>query len=252
MADLVYRPIVGAAKAVFAGLGLRLDVVGAEHIPLAGGALLAINHTSFLDFALGGLPANRHGRRLVRFMAKDGIFRHPVAGPLMRGMHHIPVDRDAGSAAFRDAVGALRAGELVGIFPEATMSRAFDVKDIKNGAIRIARAAKVPLIPMIIFGGHRILSYGHRDLTRGRTIAITVGEPLPVSRDVDADTIALRNRMIELLDETVERYPDRPAQAWWIPARLGGGAPTLAQAAQIDEQVRAEKQARAAQQPDRG
>jgi len=149
VADLVYRPIVGAAKAVFAGLGLRLDVVGAEHIPLAGGALLAINHTSFLDFALGGLPANRHGRRLVRFMAKDGIFRHPVAGPLMRGMHHIPVDRDAGSAAFRDAVGALRAGELVGIFPEATMSRAFDVKDIKNGAIRIARAAKVPLIPMI-------------------------------------------------------------------------------------------------------
>ncbi|MBI1349681.1 MAG: 1-acyl-sn-glycerol-3-phosphate acyltransferase [Actinomycetales bacterium] len=241
MSDPVYRPIIVTAKALFLGLGLRIDIVGEENIPTTGGALLAINHTSFLDFALAGLPADRRGHRLVRFMAKDSIFRHPVAGPLMRGMKHIPVDRDAGSAAFRDAVAALKNGELVGVFPEATMSRAMDIKEVKNGAVRMARAAGVPLIPMIVFGGQRILSYDHRDLSPGKPIAITVGEPLPLPRGVDPDLLTdqLRERLRDLLDETVARYPATPPGAWWVPARLGGGAPTLEEAAEIDEQVRA-------------
>ncbi|MCF8527985.1 MAG: 1-acyl-sn-glycerol-3-phosphate acyltransferase [Candidatus Nanopelagicales bacterium] len=229
MREPVYRPIIWTARSLFAGLGLKFDIVGAENIPLAGGAVLAINHTSYLDFALAGIPADRRNHRLVRFMAKESIFRHPIAGPLMRGMKHIPVDRNAGSAAFRDAVADLRAGELVGVFPEATMSRSLEIKEIKNGAVRMARAANVPLIPMIVFGGHRIMSYDHRDLTRGRTIAMTVDEPLPTPRGTDPDEITndLRARMSVLLDETIARYPDRPAGAWWIPARLGGGAPPL-------------------------
>lgn len=229
MSEPVYRPIILTAKTLFAGLGLKFDIVGEQNIPSVGGAVLAINHTSYLDFALAGIPADRRGKRLVRFMAKESIFRHPVAGPLMRGMKHIPVDREAGSAAFRDAVAALKSGELVGVFPEATMSRSLEIKEIKNGSVRMARAAGVPLIPMIVFGGHRILSYDHRDLTRGRTIAITVGEPmeLPRGEDPDALTAELRRRMAVLLDETIARYPDRPDGAWWIPARLGGSAPPL-------------------------
>ncbi|HAN72443.1 MAG TPA: 1-acyl-sn-glycerol-3-phosphate acyltransferase [Actinobacteria bacterium] len=227
MSEPVYRPIIWAARSLFAGLGLKFDIIGAENIPLEGGAVLAINHTSYLDFALSGIPADRRGHRLVRFMAKESIFRHPVAGPLMRGMKHIPVDRDAGSAAFRDAVAALKAGELVGVFPEATMSRSLEIKEIKNGAVRMARAADVPLIPMIVFGGHRILSYDHRDLTRGRTIVMTVAEPIPVPRGSNPDevTTQLRERMAVLLDQTIARYPDQPPGAWWIPARLGGSAP---------------------------
>jgi 1-acyl-sn-glycerol-3-phosphate acyltransferase len=248
MVDPVYRPIILTAKTVFTGLGLSIDIVGLEHLPRSGGALLAINHTSYLDFALGGIPADRVGHRLVRFMAKDGIFRHPVAGPLMRGMKHISVDREAGSAAFRDAVAALKAGELVGIFPEATMSRSFEIKEIKNGAVRMARAANVPLIPMIVFGGHRILSYDHTDFSRGKPICITIDEPLPVPKGADADALTeqLHARMAALLDETIERYPDKPPGAWWIPKRLGGSAPTIEEAAAIDERVRQEKAAKRA------
>jgi 1-acyl-sn-glycerol-3-phosphate acyltransferase len=248
VSDPVYRPIILTAKTLFFGLGLKLDVVGEENIPRVGGALLAINHTSYLDFALAGLPADRRGHRLVRFMAKDSIFRHPVAGPLMRGMKHIPVDRDAGSAAFRDAVADLKAGELVGVFPEATMSRAMDIKGIKNGAVRMARAANVPLIPMIVFGGARVLSYDHRDFSRGTPIAITVGEPLPLPRGTNPDVLTdeLAERMRSLLDETVARYPDTPAGAWWVPERLGGGAPTLAEAEAIDEERRRAKRAKGA------
>lgn len=245
MGEPVYRPIIWTAKSLFAGLGIRFDIVGEQHVPLEGGAILAMNHTSYLDFALAGVPVDRRGHRLVRFMAKDGIFKHPVAGPLMRGMKHIPVDRDAGSAAFRDAVAALKGGEIVGVFPEATMSRSLEIKEIKNGAVRMARAANVPLIPMIVFGGHRILSYGHRDLTRGRTIAMTIGEPMPTPRgeDPDALTEQLRERLTALLDETIERYPDRPEGAVWIPARLGGSAPTLEEAQEIERQARERRSA---------
>jgi len=243
--DPTYRPIIGVAKGVFAGLGVRFDVVGEENIPLEGGALLAMNHTSFLDFALGGMPANMRGKRLVRYMAKDAVFKHWLGGPLMRGMRHIPVDREHGSQSFRDAVRYLKAGELVGIFPEATMSRAMDVKDIKTGAVRIAVAADVPLIPMCILGGARILSYGHRDFSRGVRVAITVGTPMHPKRGDDADalTVELRQRMRDLLDETVARYPYE-GSPWWIPARLGGSAPTLEEAEVLDEQARERKAAK--------
>src|SRR3954451_17481492 len=109
------------ARVAFAALGLRFTVTGTEHVPRTGGAVMAINHTGYLDFTFAGYAARPAGR-LVRFMAKDEIFHNPVAGPLMRGMKHIPVDRDAGSAAFGPAVRALRDGEIVGVFPEATMS----------------------------------------------------------------------------------------------------------------------------------
>jgi len=245
MAEPLYRGIVGAFKGVFRGLGMTLDITGVENIPASGGAILAINHTSYLDFALGGVPADRRGRRLVRFMAKDSIFRHPVAGPLMRGMKHIPVDRDAGSAAFRDAVDAAKAGELIGVFPEATMSQSLEIKELKNGAVRMARAAKVPLLPMIIFGGHRVLAYDVRDFTRGRTICMTVGEPLEIPKGTNPDelTVALQERLKELLDETIARYPDKPAGAPWIPQRLGGSAPTLEEAQAAEDERRARKRA---------
>ena len=247
MVEYVYAPVVAAARLSFAGLGLKIDLRGTENVPRRGGAVLASNHVSYLDFIYAGLGAHPSGR-YVRFMAKDSVWKNPVAGPLMRGMKHIPVDRDAGTAAFRDAVRDLRAGELVGIFPEATMSRSLEIKEIKNGAVRIARTANVPLIPMIVFGGQRILSYGHRDLHRGRTIVIMVGEPLATPRGVDVDvtTQALHDRLAELLDLAIARYPDKPAGATWIPARLGGGAPTPEEALAIEERVRAEKAQKAA------
>lgn len=245
--DPTYRPIIGVARGFFAALGIRFDIVGVENIPREGGALLAINHTSFLDFALAGVPSDRRGKRLVRFMAKDSIFTHPIAGPLMRGMRHIPVDREQGSQSFRDAVRYLKAGELVGIFPEATMSRSMDIKDIKSGAVRIAMAANVPIIPMCVFGGARLLSYGHRDFSRGTTVAITVGAPMEAKRGQDADVLTeqLRARMRELLDETVARYPFE-GSPWWVPSRLGGSAPSLEQAEEIDRQARSARAARKA------
>ena len=142
MSDFVYPPVIVLAKTLFRVLDLRLSVDGAEHIPGAGGAVLASNHVSYLDFIFCGFGALPAGRR-VRFLAKQEIFAHRIGGPLMRGMHHIPVDRDSGAGSYRAALAALRDGELVGVFPEATISQSFTVKEIKGGAARIAASAGV-------------------------------------------------------------------------------------------------------------
>lgn len=232
--DLVYPPVILTAKALLRGIDLTYQVVGAEHVPRVGGGVLASNHVSYLDFIHCGRAAHPSGR-LVRFMAKQSVFDHPASGLLMRSMHHIPVDRSAGASAFTAAVQALGAGEVVGVFPEATISQAFEPKAFKTGAARMAAQANVPLIPMVTFGGQRLWTKGRkREIHRHVCVSLTVGEPFHPTLDEDpvAVTADLRERIIGLFERTIEAYPQAPSdQAWWWPARYGGGAPTLAEVA---------------------
>ncbi|GAB3591924.1 lysophospholipid acyltransferase family protein [Angustibacter peucedani] len=250
MADLVYPPVIGLARTAFLALGMKVSVTGAEHVPRTGGAVLASNHVSYLDFIFAGLAGRKH-RRLTRFMAKDAVFKDRIGGPLMRGMHHIPVDRDAGMASFREALAALKAGEVVGIFPEATISRSFTVKELKSGAVRLAQASRTPLVPVAVWGGQRMFTKGRpKDLTsRGRHVLIEVGEPIPAPKTADGDelTAALRVRLQELLEGLQRRTPEQPRpgeDAWWHPAHLGGTAPTPEEAAALDAADRETKAAR--------
>jgi len=140
VADLVYPPVIVAIKTFWKYLGLKFDFQGEENIPRKEAAILSINHIGYLDFALAGtaaLPAGRY----VRFMAKKEIFDNKLAGPLMRGMHHICVDRSNGTSSFVAALRALRAGEIIGIFPEGTISVSFEIKELKSGAVRLAMGA---------------------------------------------------------------------------------------------------------------
>ncbi len=237
MADPVYRPVVVLAKTVFRALGLRFTITGDEHVPDTGGAVMALNHIGYLDFTFGGLAAHPK-RRLVRFMAKKEVFDHRVSGPLMRGMKHIPVDRGgAAIESYHAAVEALRRGEIVGVFPEATISESYELKEFKTGAARMAMEAGVPLLPVVLWGSQRVYTKGHpRDLTRGTPIRIVVGEPFtpaPGSDPVEV-TADLKARMAVLLDEARATYPGGPRtpdDTWWVPKALGGTAPTLEEAA---------------------
>lgn len=230
MLDITYPPIILACRTSFRLFDIHFTLTGGEHVPREGGAVLASNHVSYLDFIFCGYAA-RPSNRLVRFMAKKSTFDHPVSGPLMRSMHHIPVDRAAGASSLDQAVQWMRQGEVVGVFPEATISQSYEVKDFKTGAVRMAAEAGVPLVPMITFGGQRLWTKGHpREMTRGTVIALRVGEALTVTEDDDPleATAELRARMQGLYDQTLEAYEPKPEPgAWWWPARLGGGAPTL-------------------------
>jgi len=245
MRDVTYPPIIVTAKTAFRALGQRFQMTGTEHVPRQGGVLLVYNHISYVDFVYGGLAANPSGR-LVRFMAKREIFDHKWAGPLMRSLHHIEVDRGEGLASYHTALEYLRAGEAVGIFPEATISRAMELKELKTGAVRIAAQAGVPIVPVILWGTQRMLTKDHpRDFSRGKTIAIKVGEPMHVTGENPvAETAALKARMSEMLAEAIAEYPaaEQPPGSWWVPASYGGTAPTLEEAAQLDA---AEKRDRA-------
>ncbi len=250
MLDLSYPPIILSAKVLFRALGLKFQMSGTENIPRTGGALLAFNHVSYIDFVLGGFAAQPAGR-LVRFMAKREVFDHPVGGPVMRSMHHISVDRADGAASLEEARRYLEDGEVVGIFPEATISRSFEIKDLKTGAARIAAEAGVPLVPVVLWGTQRLMTKDHpKDFSRGKTIGIRVGEPLhPDGTDPVADTAELRKRLETLLDEAIDAYPaeEQPPGSWWLPAARGGSAPTPERAAEMDAEEKAARAARKAQ-----
>lgn len=244
MPEFVYPPVITACRLLFRVLDLRFRIEGAENLPRTGGAVLASNHVSYLDFIFAGLGA-QPSKRLVRFMAKKEIFDHRVAGPLMRDMHHIAVDRDAGAGSYREALNALKAGEVIGVFPEATISRSFTVKEIKSGAVRLAAAAGVPLVPMVLWGGQRMWTKGRpRALFRRHVpITILIGEPLHPTRSDDAAGVAaeLHSRLSDLLEKAQREYPDSPApdeDGWWQPAYLGGTAPTPEEAAALDAEGR--------------
>ena len=249
MRDLTYPPIIAAAKLSFRALGQDIRMAGTHHVPREGGVLLAVNHISYVDFVYGGLAANPSGRK-VRFMSKRELFDHRWTGPLMRSMHHIEVDRADGEASLATAVDHLRSGEAVGIFPEATISRAFELKEFKTGAVRIAAAAGVPLVPVVLWGTQRMMTKDHpRDFGRGKTVTISVGAPIrPTGADPAAETAELRRVMSELLDEAIGSYPadQQPEGSWWLPKRYGGTAPTLEEAAELDAAEKAERAARRA------
>ncbi len=230
MADLVYPPVIVAIKTLWKYLGLRFDFQGIENVPKTGGAVICMNHVGYLDFALVGtaaLPAHRY----IRFMAKREIFDHKISGPLMRGMHHISVDRDSGTGSFVAALRALRKGEIVGIFPEGTTSLSFEIDELKSGAVRLAMGAGVPIIPAAVWGSQRIMTKKQKP-NFGRNkfpISVSFGEPFTVAKgdDVEAVEADLKNRMLKLLDSVQSNYPDSHTGQWWAPARLGGTAITL-------------------------
>src|SRR5271156_1310629 len=112
----VYGTVIRLARLLWKAQGLTFNVTGVEHLPVTGGAVIAINHTSYFDFTFAGLPAyQQHRGRKVRFMAKKEVFDSHVSGPIMRSLRHIPVARDSGGQSFDEACRQLKEGELVGV-----------------------------------------------------------------------------------------------------------------------------------------
>ena len=237
----VFRTLEIAAKVAMRATGTRITYHGLENIPAAGGAVISINHTSYVDFLPAALAVHYRKRRL-RFMIKAEMQNVKFIAWLIKHTKTIPVDRTAGAGAYAAAVQALRDGELVGVYPEATISRAFEMKEFKTGAVRMALDAKVPIIPLIVWGAQRVWTKDHpKSLGRKKfPVTVSVGEPIQAAGTMEQLDATLRESMTALLHKVQLDYP-HPDGAYWVPRRLGGCAPTLAEAKVLDEAELAER-----------
>ncbi|MDO5032975.1 1-acyl-sn-glycerol-3-phosphate acyltransferase [Corynebacterium sp.] len=246
LSNFLYRKITTIARAVTLAQGLKFRATGEEYIPATGGAVLVCNHTGYMDFVFGGfLPYRR--KRLVRYLTKAGVFKVPVLGKVMTFLGHVPVDRIDGGESMQQAVRLAKQGELVGVFAEGTISRSFEIRRMRSGAARIAYEADVPIIPIVIFGSQRLWTKGHKKhLGRTNTPIFIKGlEPMRATGDADADTAEIRRRMQEALEglwaDYEAEFGPMPAGEYWVPARKGGGAPTLEEAEAQDLEVESER-----------
>lgn len=235
---MIYGFVVGFFRTFNLFTGHRTIRLGERRLPTDTGAVLAINHTSYVDFTYIGIDARRRDKRFVRFMAKTELKNNPVIRFLMWGCRVIAVDRSAGGDAYRAAVDELRKGEIVGVYPEATISRSFEIKELKSGAARMALEADVPIIPCVVWGSQRIATKGlPRRLGRTKTpVMVSIGAPIPPYGTADELTATLRASLAALLLEVQNAYGPHPQGENWVPARLGGSAPTLAEADAMDQQ----------------
>lgn len=244
--NFVYRQITHVGRAVTVAQGLKMRLSGVENIPDEGGAVIVCNHTGYMDFLFGAYLAYQK-KRLVRYLAKASVFKAPVVGRLFEVMGHVPVDRIDGGASIVKGTELAKSGELVGVFAEGTISRSFEIRSMRNGAARIAHAAGVPIIPQIIFGSQRLWTKGQKKhLGRTNTpILITALEPYYTTGDPEADITEVRRRMQEALEGLWTQYESEfgpmPAGEYWVPARKGGGAPTLGEAEAQDAVVEDER-----------
>ncbi|MCC5947491.1 MAG: 1-acyl-sn-glycerol-3-phosphate acyltransferase [Nitriliruptoraceae bacterium] len=214
----------------------RIRTRGVEHVPRSGGAVITWNHTGHVDFVTTMWPIYRQVGRTARILAKGELWRSWTTRWVVRFVDAVPVDRRPGAdrtAPFGAAVAALRSDDLVLVAPEGTISPSFELLPFRSGAVRMAQQAGVPLVPSVSWGSHRMVTYGHRFSLRrafGLPVEVAFGPPIdvPAAADVDEVTAQLREAMRHLLDEVQRDYPDgTPAGAWWVPARLGGGAPPV-------------------------
>jgi 1-acyl-sn-glycerol-3-phosphate acyltransferase len=238
----VYGLVNALGRAALAALGVEVRPHGLENLPRTGPVLLASTHGSYADFIVlekAGIERGRH----VRFMTRHDAWIPPVLSFAMDRMRHIPVDREAPASAYLISRRMLREGEAICSFPEAGISYSFTVRALMRGVAALSRETGVPVLPVAIWGSQRLYSVGdpqlRPDLTRGRIVDVTFGDPIHVApgADVDEATRDLGRELTTMLEtlQVLPHHRPRPGEyAEWHPAHLGGQAPTRARAGELE------------------
>ena len=195
----------------------RFSFSGLERIPREGPALITANHRSYFDPLAMGLAIARAGRA-VRFLGKKEVFDAPVVGQLARAMGQIRVDREGpggGAQAMKEAVRALRGGEIVALMPQGTIPRgeAFfePVLQGKTGAARLAAETGAPVLPMGLWGTEQVWPRSAKlpnvaNVLRPPEVSVTVGPPVALTGDdALADTDRIMSAIVDQLPAEARR-----------------------------------------------
>lgn len=202
---LMRPPITGIPWLLF-----RVRIEGREHLPKAGGFVLAPSHRSMMDIPL----AARISPRRIRFMGKASLFAVPLLGTFFRALGGFPVARDGTDRkAVRDSVAMLEAGEVLCVYPEGTRQHGPKIQPLQPGAAYLALRAGVPIVPVGIVGTEEIMRTRKDPIPRFGRVAIVVGPPIVpearssgvVARDkVDALSATLSGALQVLFDDAYE------------------------------------------------
>ncbi len=168
----------------------RVRVEGMENVPDEGACIVVCNHVSYVD----AIVISAAVRRPIRFIMDHRIFRVPGLNWVFRAMNAIPVasardDAALKEAAFDSAAKALRAGEIVGIFPEGRLTESGEVGPFRPGLERMLQETPVPVVPMALkglWGSFFSRSHHGKAMRRWRgffsRIGLAVAPPLPPER----------------------------------------------------------------------
>jgi fatty-acyl-CoA synthase len=192
-----------ALKILFALVGIRLRVVGKEHMDTPGAKIYAANHTSYFDvlpIMLGlGVP--------YRFVAKMEVRHMPFIGTFLKQMGHLWFNRTDPTSRLRQAEqmeALLRQGESIFVFPEGTFTSDDGVRPFQLGAFKAAAATGVPIVPVSLAGTRKFLREGTY-IPRPTSVTITLSPPIHPHQSAASPTTpesASWHDLIRLRDQT--------------------------------------------------
>lgn len=199
----VMRPILN--------LIVKKDWRGGEKLPKSGPAIVVCNHLSYLDPLTFSHFLYNNGRA-PRYLGKESVFRIPIIGAIIRGAGQIPVYRESKDAAkgFEHAIAVLKAGHLLGVYPEGTLTRDENLWPMKakTGVARLALLTGVPVYPCASWGPEKVLPpYSKKIKLFPRTkVSIIMGDPIDLSRwkGRESDPAAIEEAADLIMDRITE------------------------------------------------
>jgi 1-acyl-sn-glycerol-3-phosphate acyltransferase len=229
----VFWPLA-AVVVPLTGLFARIEIIDGHKLPREGAYVLAPSHSTEFDPLIVAVAVWRMGRA-PRFMAKESLFKVPVLGWALRATGMVPVARSSSAAAARQTIEAsetlVELGRGVIVYPEGTLTRDPDLWPMrgKTGAVRLALADGIPLIPMAHWGGQEILPrYGKLSFwPLRRPVKVIVGDRVDLSDFADrtsqpAALVAGTDRLMNAIAQLLAQLRGEPApEKRWNPSEHG-------------------------------
>lgn len=154
-------------------------VIHPERIIESGGALLAMNHQSYLDPPLAGIACKRE----IHYLARKTLLQWPILGPIFPKINVIPVDQErADMSALKAVIRLVNAGHCTVVFPEGSRTPDGSLQPAQPGIGLIIAKSLVPVIPMRIFGAYEAYKRGSK-FPKPHPITVVVGEPLRFTQE---------------------------------------------------------------------
>lgn len=211
----------------------KVEVTGMENLPKSGGYVLAANHVTTVDALAVAYMMYFRLHRAPHFLAKEGLFKTPIVGPVLLAVGQIPVFRgqrkntDPMEAAYK----VLRAGHVIGIFPEGTLTRDPDLWPMRGrtGAIRLAIETGVPIVPVGQWGTEKVMeTYSSKLKPKPwHKVNIIIGKPIDVSayvakKNSTEDLVLLTEKVMNEITKLVEQLRGEKAPAKrFVPSEHG-------------------------------